>query len=419
MSTGPHVELSSDVLVVGAGPVGLALAGFLGRRGLSCTVVETRPARTPRDESRAITWMPEGLLAADELGVTQELRDRGVMRRYHDFVSRPGGRTLVRLDMARLGHRHGYSVNLPQGDTEEVLERAAVATGKVQILRGVRPADVSDEPGGVAAVLAGDDGRTIRVSASFGAACDGASSVRTGVARLLGVSSSWRDYGSDSVVADVELAADPGPTDRSWIALDPARPLGAFCFGPRRWRLVYRVNSGESRELATSDTFVADQLARAYPGVVAERLLWASAFRLGQGQAEAYTRGRWALAGDAAHAMGPSAGAGMQVGVLGAWRLADHLAASVREPQAWRTRALDYEAAQRSVSSRVQRSNARTFAAMAATSRPLGVVRAAVLGGAGRLPFVTRRLTADATLAGLAPAAARQPETSGDQLVRR
>ncbi len=220
---------------------------------------------------------------------------------------------------------------------------------------------------------------------------------------MLGLGSRWRDYGSDSVVADVELAADPGPPDRSWIALDPGRPLGAFCFGPGRWRIVYRVNSGESRGLATGEAFVAEQLARAYPGVRAERLLWASAFRLGQGQAQAYTTGRWALVGDAAHAMGPSAGAGMQVGVLGAWRLADHLAGAVHEPGTWAARAAGYEAAQRHVSSVVQRSNARTFAAMAVTSRTGGAVRRAVLAGAGRLPALARRMTADAALAGLAP----------------
>jgi 2-polyprenyl-6-methoxyphenol hydroxylase-like FAD-dependent oxidoreductase len=134
-----------------------------------------------------------------------------------------------------------------------------------------------------------------------------------------------------------------------------------------------------------------------------ERHLWASSFRLGQGQTDAYAIGRWALAGDAAHAMGPSAGAGMQVGVLGAWRLSHQLMGSLREPATWSARSAGYESAQRRLSSSVQRSNARTFGAMTVTSPLAGAVRRVALGGVGRLPFVTRTMTAAAALSGLAP----------------
>ncbi|GAA2723262.1 FAD-dependent oxidoreductase [Cellulomonas aerilata] len=393
----------TDVLVVGAGPVGLALAAFLGRRGVTSVVVERRSTPTPRDESRAITWMPEGLLAADALGVTGDLRDRAVVRRHHDFLARPGGATLLRLDMTALDHPHRCTLNLPQHDTEEVLEAAASATGRTVVRRDVRVVAVESRPDGVAAVLRGSDGTDTSVTAAFGVACDGAGSTRGGVAGMLGVGSRFRDYGMDSVVADLELDDDPWGPDRSWIALDASRPLGAFCFAPHRWRLVYRVDADETRAVATSPELVAEQLDRARAGTVARRLLWASAFRLGQGQADAYTAGRWALAGDAAHAMGPSAGAGMQVGVLGAWRLSDHLAGAVRSPASWPAAAQAYESAQRRVSRTVQRSNARTFRAMAVTSPRAGAARAVALRGVGRVGPLVRRMTADAALVGLAP----------------
>ncbi len=129
----------------------------------------------------------------------------------------------------------------------------------------------------------------------------------------------------DSAVADFELECGLSQ-DISNIVLDPLRPYGFFYFAPGRWRLIYRINKEESRSEATSPEFIHRLLKEKLPDAEVKRLLWASAFRLGQGQSDHYRKGRWLLAGDAAHAMGPSAGAGMMVGVLGAWRLAWRLA---------------------------------------------------------------------------------------------
>jgi 2-polyprenyl-6-methoxyphenol hydroxylase-like FAD-dependent oxidoreductase len=393
----------TGVLIVGAGPVGLALGTFLGAQGVESCIVDVRPGPTDRDESRAITWMPEGLLAADQLGVTETLRAQSVVRRRHEFRSHPSGAALLTLDMSRLRHPHPYTLNLPQGDSERVLESAALATGGVTVHRGWRITSAATDSSGVEAVLGAPDGRVKHVSARFGAACDGAGSSRRGVAAMLGITEHFSDYGAHSVVADVELAADPAPTDRSWIALSADRPIGAFCFGERRWRLIYRVNAGESGAQVTTDAFIRQQLHRAYPEAVLVRHLWASSFRLGQGQAHRYWRGRWALAGDAAHAMGPSAGAGMQLGVLGAWRLSQELAAALANESSWPRRAERYEQAQRHAAQMVQQSNARIFRNMTVTSHLFAGARATMLAIAGRIPPVALRMTADAALVGVAP----------------
>jgi len=104
---------------------------------------------------------------------------------------------------------------------------------------------------------------------------------------------------------------------------------------------------------------VQARIAHAYPAATVHRHLWASAFRLGQGQTRSYRAGRWALAGDAAHAMGPSAGAGMMVGLLGAWRLATAIATSARRgSDGWDGAVARYEDGQREASGAVQRTNA-------------------------------------------------------------
>jgi hypothetical protein len=83
------------------------------------------------------------------------------------------------------------------------------------------------------------------------------------------------------------------------------------------------------------DPCLTELLKSKLVGTRVHRFLWASAFRLGQGQSEGYRKGCWLLCGDAAHAMGPSAGAGMMVGVLGAWRLGWRLALAAKgDPRA-------------------------------------------------------------------------------------
>ena len=143
----------------------------------------------------------------------------------------------------------------------------------------------------------------------------------------------------------------------------------------------------------TAEDAVTGLMRWKLPGVRIERSLWASAFRLGQGQSEMYRRGRWLLCGDAAHAMGPSAGAGMMVGVLGAWRLGWRLALAAKgDPQAEEFLA-DYEREQRMASEEVQNANATIFRQMALADPVAAAARSVVLRILSYLRPVVRRMT--------------------------
>jgi 2-polyprenyl-6-methoxyphenol hydroxylase-like FAD-dependent oxidoreductase len=338
--------------------------------------------------------MPRGLEFLDWAGITDGFERIGLRRFAHEFRTPRGLLLAVRYD--RLPHAHPYTLMIPQHHSERLLQEAATATGLVEIRRGHRVVDAGQRPGAAVLTVDGPDGRYVE-QATWAVGADGAHST---VRRRLGITQRWRDYGMDSAVADFEMTSEL-PPERSRIVLDPRRPYGFFAFAPGRWRLVYRLNPGEDRHAMTTEAAATALLRQKAPGADVHRFLWASAFRLGQGQSATYRHGRWLLVGDAAHAMGPSAGAGMMIGVLGAWRLGHHLAETVAGGS---DKPLDrYEDEQRAAATEVQHDNARIFANMAVRSRPLAAVRGAVLRTAGRLPAVTARMARSEALLHLGP----------------
>lgn len=390
--------MSERVIVVGGGPVGLTLALVLARHGVPSVVLETRAEPTARDESRAIVWMPKGLELLDRLGIGEEFASRGVRRTAHEFWAY--GRPLLRTDFERVRGDHPYTLQLPQHDSEVLLEAAARETGLAEVRRGHRVVSVGQRGEEATVTVEGPEG-SYELSEPWAVGCDGAKSNARG---MLGIAQRWRDYGTDSAVADFEMECDL-PEEVSRIVLDPRRPHGFFYFAagataedPGRWRMIYRLNPGEDRTTMTSEQAATGLLLSKLPGARVERFLWASAFRLGQGQSETYRRGRWLLCGDAAHAMGPSAGAGMMVGVLGAWRLGWRLARALEAGGHAEKLLGGYESEQRAASEKVQRSNAIIFRNMALENRTLAALRSGLLLGASRLPPLVRRMTEEEAL---------------------
>ncbi len=391
MMTRNTMDTTHPIIIVGAGPVGLALALVLARYGVSSLVLEARAAPTPRDESRAITWMPRGLELLDWLGLGHTFAEVGVHRRAHEFWA--NGRPLLALPFDAVDSVHAYTLQLPQHDTETLLESAALATGCVEIRRGHRVVEVGGSATEATARVEGPHG-AYHVAAPWAVGCDGFwSNVRKG----LGIATTWRDYGAYSAVADFEMQCDL-PVDVSRVVLDPARPYGFFYFAPGRWRLIYRLNRGEDRQAMTTEAAATDLLHAKLPGARVDRFLWASAFRLGSAQSSTYRHGRWLLAGDAAHAMGPSAGAGMMVGVLGAWRLGWRLALAVQGHARGTALLDDYAHEQRFAADEVQDANALIFRSIALTNPIAAALRGVVMRGLARLPFFTRQLTAKEAL---------------------
>jgi 2-polyprenyl-6-methoxyphenol hydroxylase-like FAD-dependent oxidoreductase len=124
-------------------------------------------------------------------------------------------------------------------------------------------------------------------------ACDGAGS---GVRRMLCVETRWRDYGTDSAVADFGMECDL-PKEVSRIVLDPRRPYGFFYFAPGRWRFIYRLNDSEDRRAMITEDATTELLKWKLPSALAPRFLWAERLPAGTGAERELPRGtqaaRW------------------------------------------------------------------------------------------------------------------------------
>lgn len=369
------------VLIVGGGPVGLALSLVLSKYKVSSLILEAREDSTSKDESRAITWMPRGIEFLKSLGIFNQFYEKGVLRVLHQFENQHG--KLLRWSFNTLESPYRYSLQLPQRDTEEILEDTARKTGLVEIRRGHKVVEVTQTKDKVIVIVHSKDGQ-YELSAPWGVGCDGANSItRT----RLRIDKTWRDYGMDSAVADFDMECNL-PKDISNIILDSYRPYGFFYFAPGKWRFIYRINKGESREKAINSEFVSKLLKERLPDAKVRRMLWASAFRLGQGQSQTYRKGRWLLAGDAAHMMGPSAGAGMMVGVLGAWRLGWRLALSMKQHKNFSAFLDDYSEEQRVGADEIQKNNALIFRNMAITNPLLAGGRSLLLKTISNISFI-------------------------------
>ncbi|MFJ3441198.1 FAD-dependent monooxygenase [Streptomyces sp. NPDC086081] len=306
-----------QVVVAGAGPVGLWLAGELRRAGIAVAVVEPLTERDPR--SRALTVHPRTLETFASRGVHEPFVREG--------VPLPGGHFGVlesRLDFHRLPSPFPYTLALPQERTEALLERQALDLG-ADILRGRAVTGFAETPDHVAVHLTGGQGpRTLRAAYLVG--CDGSrSTVRT----TAGIDHPGTPATVFGWLADVRLDRPPAP--------------GFSRFGPRGTLMVVPLPGGIHRMVGITPR----DLTTTWPGELTREEVhanvttmagtdfgmgepvWLSRFGNATRLAARYRKGRVLLAGDAAHQHFPAGGVGMNVGIQDAANLGWKLAATL------------------------------------------------------------------------------------------
>lgn len=312
-------EADIDVLVVGSGPTGLAMAFELQRHGLRCRIVDQNEGPSLWSKAQAIHARTLELL--ERAGIVDELLEDG--KRIQQVTVYTERRSVANMRIEGLDTRYPYIYSLPQRDTEIVLARCLERAGTV-VEHGVRLERFTQDGEGVDATIVHADGRQETVRAGWLLGCDGSHST---VRHALGLQFEGSTYEIRIIQADVHVTLPMEvEEDEAVIFLGPETVVGLLPLpGPNRYRMLVPRPPGDETE-ATLENFRAI-FAKVGPAeAVIDDPAWMIAFRLHCRMVEHYRVGRVFLAGDAAHIHSPTGGQGMNMGIQDAFNLAWKLA---------------------------------------------------------------------------------------------
>jgi 3-(3-hydroxy-phenyl)propionate hydroxylase len=299
-----------SVVIAGAGPTGLMLAGELALAGVEAVIVERRRSQE-LDGPRARGLHARTIEVLDQRGIADRFLAEGRPMQIQSFAG-------ARLDISDFPTRHNYGLALPQSDFERLLADW-VGELAVPVLREHEVTGLSQDDTGVDVELS--DGRTLR--AAFLVGCDGG---RSAIRKAAGIEFAGWDPSVSSLIAEVEMTEEPPwgirHDDNGTQAIGKAG-------GNRVGVVVTERYTGQSGEPTLEEL---SRLLTAVWGTDfgAHDPTWLSRFTDTTRQAGAYREGRVLLAGDAAHVHYPVGGQGLNLGVQDAVNLGWKLAQVVR-----------------------------------------------------------------------------------------
>jgi 2-polyprenyl-6-methoxyphenol hydroxylase-like FAD-dependent oxidoreductase len=302
--------IDTDVLIVGAGPVGLFLANECARRGLTWRIIETNSSQSAH--SKALAIFPRTLEVFDMAGLVGPFLDQA--NRVTSVAVITHGRALAHMQFAPELSPYSFVAMVPQNVTESILAEEL----------GRRGGAVEYETTFVSAVMEGDSvsvtldqkGKPVQLRASYVVGCDGAHSA---VRHLLNLPFEGAEYEDSFMLADVETN-ESLPGNEMQLCPSELGPVAIFPMSSTRRRIVAMVKNTEDD--APSLELVRKVLAeRAPSGIEARALHWSSYFRIHHRQVAQLRVGRFFIAGDAAHIHSPFGGQGMNTGLQDVWNL--------------------------------------------------------------------------------------------------
>lgn len=327
------MEDDLEVLIAGAGPVGLALALELQRFGIRFRIVEKKPERSKT--SKALGLQPRLSEVFAILGIKDEFDARG-FGNIGAVNFRLGAKKLLRIairpppDQAGHGACQPRMLIIPQSNTEEILERTLAARGQA-VGRRRELVGFEQSLDDVRTQIRNEDGSEETIVSKFLVSCEGAHSI---VRKQAGFSFAGTTMPMRFLLADVTIDWElPENEVHAWFHRDGV--FGALPFGAQKWRLIIeraQDNAAAPEEEVTLSLvrqLAAERVAQS--GVRIHDPVWLSDFRINARMVDRFRDRRVFVAGDAAHIHSPLGGQGIATGIQDASNLAWKLFAVLRE----------------------------------------------------------------------------------------
>lgn len=329
--------VQTDVLIVGAGPVGLALAIELGGRGVSALVVERneRSGTAPRAKTTNVRTRTH----LRRWGIADKLAEAAPFGIDYPnnmvFVTKLSGPELARFSNAfnaspaRDSRYPEHAQWIPQYKLERVLLDKATSLPRVEVWYNSQFETANQDEHGVQASITNDRGETVEVRARFLVGADGA---RSDVRKLIGASMQGQSglshhYNIIFRAPGFAAAHEHGPAAIYWqMGKDGFSAVGPMDSGD----LWFFMPGGAQPGISLSDNEAATMIHERTGIDLPVEILSADSWTANELIADRYSDGRIFLAGDACHLHPPAGGYGMNMGVGDAVDLGWKLAAVIK-----------------------------------------------------------------------------------------
>lgn len=318
-----NIPLSTDVLIVGAGPTGLTLATSLSLAGVHYVLIDK--LEHIQRGSRAIVVHAHTLEELDALGISEQLVDAGL--KLGQFAIYDRDNFLLRLDFARLKSTHPYILIIPQHATETILaDRLAAVGGKVH--RRVTANSIETNADHFLVWLSTAEGPAA-IRARYLVGADGMNSL---VRRSAGIFFEGGQYQESFVLADVTMEWPHGRFEQR-LSFSPEGPLVVAPLPDGQYRIIATVADAPETLTTAEIQKIVDTRGPRRSRARVESVSWSSRFRQHHRLATSFRKGRLFLMGDAAHVHSPAGGQGMNTGLVDATTLGRVLSAVINGQQ--------------------------------------------------------------------------------------